>query len=378
MPFSTRGKVRLTRQPKGSTMNKKASPASVRHAGQYTVRASGKLLRAKIPPTPEMKEWSPTAEATAQFVSRGSPKGEWPEAEWVVVEGNASVSIRDKDTDALVALRVVRPKHVSSFISRHFPGPKAEAWRACASRLLSIQKGLPRLKRSSSEEGSNGKTVYLGIQGNPGNCKKRNRPDGSPPVPNRYNPANDPVVATVALQTLARTKPADSAFYLDLVAAIDADTREYLGQKEAAVNAAAVGRLPASLRKHLGEGVELFTQTEIISSTAFGAHYDSSCVQYTFSSVLVLGDGDGFAGGGQVLLQRGVELTVPQGTLIVARYGEELHGVTSSNATARNNRVAVVAFVGRAVVERGERMVEEAVAKASGRELKRRRKSPGK
>jgi hypothetical protein len=362
----------FTKRKRGS-MHSAALAASDRHLGVHTGRSEGTLFRAHVLATKEMLQWSPKAAASAQYPSRGGKAealaGETPDAEWVVVQAGkgSTVYVRDKDSKRLVALRVVKPPHISSLVARYFPGSEVDSWRAFARRLRSIQKGLPRLKRSSSEEGTKkgSKTVYLGLQGNPGN-KKRRLSDGSPAPTNLHNPANDAVVATVALQELAKKRPAEHAFYLDVVAAVDADTRAHLGD-EAAVNADAVGRIPAPLRKHLGKGVELFAQTEIISSTAFKAHYDTSCVPSTFSSVLVVGDGAGFAGGGQVLLQRGVELTVPQGTLIAARYGEELHGVTMTNASKNNNRVAVVAFVGSPVVGRAAKKMKKTGAMEGGK-----------
>jgi hypothetical protein len=83
----------------------------------------------------------------------------------------------------------------------------------------------------------------------------------------------------------------------------------------------------------------------VIKSRSFPDHVASSCVPGSWSAILVLNDGKVIRGGSQLLLNSGVEVTLPNGTQILSRYWEERHAVTPMTTSEGNNRVAVIAFI---------------------------------
>jgi hypothetical protein len=267
----------------------------------------------------------------------GNQAGDDPQDAAVLLQGKARrMGVVDSDTGEVVVMRAFLPAIKSSAVLRFVRRRCGGDFCALARRLRAIHGPLARLNRDSvALPEKPGETVLIG------------------PQANRFNKTlyGRRVLPSKAFQQLAKSL-ADRRFYTGLVAAIEKDTLALVGAKDLEVNASAVVRLGDAHCLGESETLSLFGQTEIVVDAAFAPHRDKDCVKGSFTSVLAVYEGGGSVqGGSQTFPERGVVMTMPNGTLAAGRYGSELHAVTPAGTPDCSARVAVVCFINRNAVE---------------------------
>jgi hypothetical protein len=347
----------LTRRKGDATRRNEANwKTQIRRLGSITVRKPGTMAL----PKKATAVWSTPTDSVAGR-----------DGQLTVVAGSARyVKIVDHaDPTKIVAVRAVRPPHLSALAEARYPRMKfRERWRRFGADIRKLQEGKTALKRRAVSAESKkqtkkepwkrgvtnliGLTAGAGIRKNPDRKENKGKPVSS--YATASNPDNDWATSTKAHQELSES--ADQvALHSAVLRAIEADTRLLLRPEYLVANERAVASLHPKLRANL-HGLSLFGQTEIISSAEMKAHVDKDSVKGTMSAVFVTYDGTSVRGGSQIFPLRGLELTFPPGTLVLAPYGDELHGVAPMSTSANNNRVAVVAFIGKKVVAASEKM----------------------